>query len=210
MPETGNVAIKPENLTYEEASTVPYGAITALLLLRKAAIKPGQKVLINGASGAIGSYALQLARYYGAEVTGVCGTQRMDFVKALGADHVIDYSAEDFTQNGQKYDLILDILGKTSFARAKNALTSSGRYMLASFKIKHLVQMLWTSRMSNKKVICAMAFESQDDLIAVTALVESGALTTAIDRCFPLEETAAAHRYYESEQRRGNVVVTMN
>lgn len=209
VKENSLVALKPENMTYEEAATIPYGAITALNLLRQAHIQAGQRVLINGASGGIGSYALQLAKHYGAEVTGVCGTLRMDFVKSLGADHVIDYSKEDFTQSGQKYDLIMDILGKSSFARVKNSLTTNGRYMLASFKMNHLFQMLWTSRMSSKKVVCALSGEKQADLVAVKELVESGAIKTAVDRCFPLEETAEAHRYYESGQRRGNVVVTV-
>ena len=144
MPENGVLAIKPANLTYEEAATIPYGALTALSLLRKVNVQRGQKVLINGASGGIGSAAVQLAKYFGAEVTGVCGTPRVEFVKALGADKVIDYTQEDFTRNGETYDLIVDILGKSSLARGKRSLKPNGRYLFASFKMKQLAQMLWT------------------------------------------------------------------
>ena len=134
MPETGMLGIKPTNMSYEEASALPYGGIMALSLLRKVKIKSGQKVLINGASGGIGSIALQLARHYGAEVTGVCSTPRLDYVKSLGADAVIDYTKEDFTKNGEKYDLIFDILGRSHFPRCKGSLTKYGRCLFASFK----------------------------------------------------------------------------
>ncbi len=209
MPEDGLVTIKPTNMTDEEAAAVPYGALTALNLLRKVNIQRGQKILINGASGAIGSYALQLARYYGAEVTGVCGTPRVEMVKALGADKVIDYTKEDFTKNGETYDLIFDILGKSSFARCKNSLKPNGRYLLASFKMRHLLQMLWTSRIGSKKVICALSSESRDDLIFVKELVEVGKLKAIIDRCYPLEAAAEAHRYVEAGYKTGAVIITV-
>jgi NADPH:quinone reductase-like Zn-dependent oxidoreductase len=142
MPEEGCMAHKPANMSNEEAAVVPYGAIMALNLLRKADIHPGQKVLINGASGGIGSAAVQLARHhFGAEATGVCGTPRLDYVKSLGADTVIDYTKEDFTRNGRTYDLIFDILGKSSFSRCRNSLAPGGQYLLASFKTKQLMQM---------------------------------------------------------------------
>lgn len=207
MSENGLVAIKPSNMTFAEATTVPYGALTALNLLRKVNIQRGQKILINGASGGIGSYAVQLAKHYGAEVTGVCGTPRVAMVKALGADHVIDYTKEDFTQNGKTYDVIFDVLGKSSFSRCQNSLTENGLYLLASFKTPQLWQMLTTSVRGGKKVICALSSETPADLLHIKELVEAGKITTIVDKRFPLEQTAEAHRYMEAGQRAGNVVI---
>lgn len=201
------IARKPENMSFAEVATVPYGGLTAMTLLRKVDIRRGHKVLINGASGATGSYALQFAKQYGAEVTGVCGTARVEMIKALGADHVIDYTQEDFTQNGQQYDLIFDVIRKTSFDACKNSLTETGRYLLVSFKTKQLLQMLWTSRSNGKKVICALSSETPADLRSLKELIEAGSIKTVIDRCFPLEQTAEAHRYIESGQKRGHVVI---
>lgn len=209
VPENGLVAIKPSNMTYEEAAVVPYGALTALNLLRNVNIQPGQKVLINGASGGIGSAAVQLAKYYGAEVTGVCGTPRMEFVKSLGADHVIDYTKEDFTKNGKTYDLIFDIMGKSSFAKCKNSLNENGRYLLASFKMKQLFQMFWTSMMGGKKVLCALSGEKVEDLLFIKELVEKKKIKSIIDKRFSLEQTAEAHHYVETGQKKGNVVITL-
>ncbi len=211
MPEDGVLTTKPTNMTYEEAAVVPMGAIMALYLLReKGNIQPGQKVLVNGASGGIGSAAVQIAKSFGAEVTGVCSTPRLEFVKSLGADKVIDYTQEDFTQSGETYDLIFDILGKGSFSRAKNSLTPNGRYLFASFKMKQLLQMLWTTITgSSKKVICALAPGSTEDLIAVKELIEAEKLKSIIDRRYPLEQAAEAHRYVETGQKKGNVVITL-
>jgi len=209
MPEDGMVAIKPANMTYEEAAAVPYGGIMALSILRKVNIQSGQKVLINGASGGIGSLAVQLAKYFGAEVTGVCSTPRLEYVKSLGANKVIDYTKEDFTKSGERYDLIFDILGKSSFSRCKSSLTQNGRYLLASFGMRHLVQMLRTSIIGSKKVICALASEKSEDLIFLKELVEAGKIKSVIDRCYPLEQTAEAHRYVEKGQKTGNVVITV-
>jgi NADPH:quinone reductase-like Zn-dependent oxidoreductase len=214
MAENGLVTIKPANMTYEEAAAVPYGALTALNLLRTvnthASMRSmrGQKVLINGASGGIGSAAVQLAKYFGAEVTGVCATPRLQFVKALGADQVIDYTKEDFTQNGETYDLIFDIMGKSSFSRCKNSLKQNGRYLLASFKMKQLFQMLWTSIKGGKKVVCALSFEQPKDLIFIKELAEMGKIRTIIDRCYPMEQIVEAHRYVENGHKKGNVVIT--
>jgi len=207
MAEDGLVAAKPTNVTFEEAAAVPYGALTALSLLRKVGIQSGQKVLINGASGGIGSYAVQLAKYYGAEVTGTCGTPRVELVKALGADYVIDYTREDFTQNGRTYNLIFDILGRSSFSACKKALTENGRYLLASFKTKQLLQMLWTSRVGGKKVICALSTERLDDLKFIKELVEAGEIRVILDRCFAFEQAAEAHRYVEAGHKAGQVVI---
>lgn len=209
MPEDGLVALKPPQISYEEAAAIPYGALTALNLLRKVNIQPGQKVLINGASGGIGSYAVQLAKHFGAEVTGVCGTPRMELVKALGADKVMDYTREDFTRSSEKYDLIFDILGKSSFSACKRVLKPEGRYLLASFKMKQLFQMLWTSRMGGQKVICALSTEKKEDLLFIKELIEAGKIKSIVDRCYPLEQAADAHRYVETGHKQGSVVVTM-
>ena len=167
-----------------------------------------QKVLIYGASGSIGTFAVQLARYFGAEVTGVCSTANLELVKSLGADKVIDYTKEDFTQSGETYDLIFDILGKSSFSRCKTSLKQNGRYLLASFKMPQLFQMLRTSMVGGKKVICALSTESPEDLIVIKELVEAGKMKSIIDRTYPLEQAAEAHRYVESGHKKGHVVIT--
>lgn len=210
VPEGSDMAIKPANMSYEEAAVVPYGAITALNLLRKADVESGQRVLVNGASGSIGSAAVQLLKHHGAEVTGVCSTPRIEFVKSLGADRVIDYTQEDFTEGGEKYDLIFDILGRSSFSRCKRVLTEGGRYLLASFKMKQLLQMIWTSRVGNKKVICALAPETSGDLPHIRELIEAGAFKADIDRRFPLEEAAAAHRYVEDGHKKGHIAIAVD
>ncbi|NDJ60899.1 MAG: NAD(P)-dependent alcohol dehydrogenase [Chloroflexi bacterium] len=207
MPATGVVTHMPANLTYEEAAVIPAGTITALNLLRNMNIQPGQKVLINGASGGIGSAAVQLAKHYGAEVTGVAGTPRLDYVQALGADHVLDYTREDFTKGDTTYDLIFDILGRSTFAAAKRVLAPHGRYLPGSFKMREVRQALWTARRGGQKVIVALAPERQADLERIRELVEAGVIKPIVDRCFPLEQTAAAHRYAESGQKRGSIVV---
>lgn len=209
MPEDGLVARKPANMTFEQAAVVSYGTLTALNLLRHVNVQPGQKVLIYGASGGIGSAAIQLAKCFGAKVTAVCGMQRIEFVKSLGADHVIDYTKEDFTQNGETYDLIFDIPGKISFSRCKDSLKPDGHILYASFKMKQLFEMLWTSRTDGRKVICALSGEKPEDLLFIKEMVEAGKIKSIIDRCYPLEQAAEAHRYAESEQKRGSVVITL-
>lgn len=209
MPENGTLAIKPTNLTFEEAAGIPYGALMALSLLRRANIHPGQSVLINGASGGIGSAAVQIARYLGAEVTGVCSTPKVDFVKSLGAAKVIDYTKEDFTQNGETYDLIFDILGRSSFSRCKSSLKPNGIHLFASFKMKQLLQMLWTSRSGGKKVICALGPGSVETLYSVKALIEAGKIKAFIDLSYPLERIAEAHAYVENGHKKGNVVISV-
>ena len=210
MPEKGAVALKPENMTFEEAAAVPYGAIMALHLLNKAGVESGQRVLINGASGGIGSAAVQIAKHhYDALVTGVCGTPRVEFVKSLGADEVIDYTKEDFTQNGQTYDLIFDVLGKSSFSRCKDSLNKNGRYLRVSFKSRQLLQMLRTKIIGSKKVICALAPGSQEDLKAVKQLIDAGKIKAIIDKSFEMEQAAKAHRYVKEGHKKGHVVITL-
>ena len=210
MPANGVLASKPANVTIKEAAVVPYGALMALPLLRKANIKPGHKVLINGASGGIGSAALQIAKYFGAEVTGVCSTSKLDFVKTLGADKVIDYTKEDFTQNGETYDLIFDILGRSSISRCKGSLTPNGIHLFASFKTKKLLQMLWTSKSSGQKVICALSSASVEDLNTIKELVEAGKIRAFVDKCYPLEHIAEAHRYVENGQKSGGIAISVS
>lgn len=203
------VARKPANMPHVEAACVPYGAIMAMNLLKRANIRPGQQVLINGASGGIGAAAVQLAAHAGAEVTGVCGAPRMAYVRALGADHAIDYTREDFTQSGAQYDLIFDILGRSSFARCKDSLKTGGLYLLASFKTKALLQMLWTSLGGDKKVVCALASEQPGDLERIKELIEAGKFRAIVDQQFMAEEAAAAHRYVEEGHKQGNVVLLL-
>jgi NADPH:quinone reductase-like Zn-dependent oxidoreductase len=209
VPEAGSVAFKPANLTHQEAATVPYGALMSLNLLKQVEIKSGHQVLIIGASGGIGSGAVQLAKHHGAEVTGVCSTPRVEYVKALGADQVIDYTQKDYTATGETYDLIFDVLNKSSFARCKGSLKPNGRYLLANFKLKQLLQMLCTAVGGDKKVICALAMDKPEDLTLIKELVEAGHYKAVIDRCFPLEQTAEAHRYAESGRKEGQVVITV-
>jgi NADPH:quinone reductase-like Zn-dependent oxidoreductase len=211
VPEKGVVSIKPANTSYEQAVVHPYGAVMAGSLLRKGKIQPGQKVLINGASGGIGSAAVQLAKsHYGAEVTGVCGTPRLEFVKSLGADRVIDYTREDFTTQGEIYDLVFDILGKSSFSKVKGCLKPKGRYLLASFKMRKIMQMLRTRFTGGKRVICALAMDGGTaDLDFFTELIEAGKVKSVIDKRYPLEQAVEAHRYVEEGHHKGNVVITV-
>lgn len=207
VPEKSVVALKPGNITYEEAAAVPGGSMVALFILRKLNIHKGQKILVVGASGGNGNFAVQIAKNYGAEVTGVCGTNRVDFIKALGADKVIDYTKEDFTNNGEKYDIILDVLGRTGFSKCKNSLTENGKYVLVSFKVKQLLQMMWTSIFSSKKVMCVLSPQRPEDLLAVSKMIEEGKIKSILDKTFPKEQAAEAHRYVEQGSKKGNVVI---
>ncbi|HDS07617.1 MAG TPA: NAD(P)-dependent alcohol dehydrogenase [Bacteroides sp.] len=212
MPEIGVLAVKPEKISHEEAATIPMGAIMAIYLLReKGNLQPGSKVLVNGASGSIGSAAVQLLKHhFKTEVTGVCSTRRTGYVKSLGADKVIDYTREDFTQQAETYDLVFDVLGKSSFARCKRVLKPNGRYLLASFKLKQLLQMVGTritGGPSGKKVVCAFAPGSVGDLIVVRDLIEAGKLRTIVDQTFPMEQAAEAHRYVEEGNKKGSVAI---
>lgn len=215
MPEDSPLTGQPANMTYEEAAAIPNGALTALPFLRdKGNIRSGQKVLIHGASGAVGTSAVQVAKAFGADVTAVCSAANVEMVRLLGADHVIDYTREDFTKNGQTYDIIFDTVGKSSFNRCKGSLTERGVYLSTVPSPAIFLQALWTARMGSKKVRIAAtglraASEKTKDLMFTRELVEAGKLVAVIDRCYPLEQIAEAHRYVETGHKKGNVVITL-
>jgi len=207
--EDGALAIKPTNMTYEEAAAVPVGGLEALHFLREANIQRGQKLLIVGAGGSIGTSAIQLARYYGAEVTAVDSTEKLEMLRSIGAGHVIDYTQEDFTQSGETYDVIFDVVGKSSYSGSVRSLKKNGRYLLANPRPFPIVRGLWTSMTSSKKVIFRAASRTTEDLLFLRELIEVGVMKTVIDRRYPLEQTAEAHRYVETGQKAGNVVITV-
>jgi NADPH:quinone reductase-like Zn-dependent oxidoreductase len=205
----GGVAMKPANMTYGEAATVPFGGRDALHFLRKANIQSGQKVLINGAGGSIGTFAVQLAKYFGAEVTGVDSTAKLDMLRSLGADHVVDYTREDFTNSGEVYDVIFDVVGTVSFSRSERSITQNGTYLLANPVRSQMVRGPWTRMTSSKKVIMETASGTIADLVFLRELIEAGKIRTVIDRSYSLEQIVEAHRYVETGRKQGNVVITV-
>lgn len=203
----------PENINYEEAASVPYGALTALYFLQDLAkIKSGQKVLIKGASGGVGVYAVQLAKYFGANVTGACSTQNTGFLKALGADNVIDYKKTDYTKTGEKWDIILDVVvGKTSFSKNKCSLTSNGNYLAIAGGLNDMLQMIRTSLIGGKKVYFGggTKCEKMENFNFINQLLENGDVKPLIDRSFPFEKLVEAHQYVETGSKKGNVVISV-
>ena len=212
-PEKGALALKPENISFEEAAVVPYGALTSLYFLRDVAgVSPGQKVLINGASGGNGVYAVQLARILGAEVTGVCSTQNLEFVKSLGAHKVIDYTKEDPANIGESWDVILDVVvGQTSFRRFRNSLTPKGYYLAVAGGLNDMLAMIRTSIVGGRKVKFGggSSCEKKDNLLFLNELIETGKLVPVVDKTFPFDELVEAHRYTETGAKRGNIAVTV-
>ncbi len=207
LREDAGVAIKPPNMTYEEAAAVPFGGATALYFLRKANIKTGQKVLIYGASGAVGTAAVQLASYFGAAVTGVCSTSNVEMVKSLGAEKVIDYTKDDFTKNGETYDVIFDTAGKIPFSGSIQSLNKKGILLLGASGMGHMAQRFWTSLASSKKIISGLIQGNLADILFLKDLIEKGNFRSIIDRSYLLEQMAEAHSYVEKGHKKGNVVI---
>jgi NADPH:quinone reductase-like Zn-dependent oxidoreductase len=199
----------PENLSFEEAAGVPTGGLEALHFLRKAEIKSGEAVLINGAGGSIGTIGVQLAKHFGAEVTAVDTGAKLDALTDLGADHVIDYTKQDVTGEGTRYDIIFDIVGKSRYAESIRALKEQGRYLLANPRFGHLIRSVWTSRFSNKQVIAGASSRRREDLQYLKELIESETIKPLVDRVYPIEEVVAAHTYVESGRKTGNVVISI-
>lgn len=203
------LALKPESITHEEAAAIPFGGTTALHFLRKTNIKNGQKILINGASGAVGTAAVQLAKHFGANVTAVCSTANLELVKSLGADQAIDYTQQDFTNNGERYDVIFDTVDKVPYSKCLKSLNKTGILLLGSAGIKDTFHGFWTSMTSGKKVISGMAIEKVEDMVFLKQLIETGKLKAVIDKVYPLEEMVEAHVYVEKGHKKGNVVIVI-
>ncbi len=208
-PEDGALAAKPANMTYEEAAAVPVGGLEALCFVRQGNVQSGQRVLINGAGGTIGSFAVQLAKLLGAKVTGVDSAGKLDMLRSIGADRVIDYTREDFTQGGETYDFILDVVSESPFSGSTRSLAQDGRYLIANPGLSQMLRGRWTSMTSDKKVIFGATDPKTEDLIYLRELIEAGELRAVIDRCYPLEQAAEAHRYVEKGHKKGNVVLTV-
>ncbi len=209
MSSTGAVAIKPANMSYEEAAGIPTGGDNALHFIRKADIQSGESVLVNGAGGNIGVVAVQLAKHFGAEVTAVDSLEKLDMLRAIGADHVIDYAREDFTRSGKTYDVILDVVHKSSFSGCVRSLKPNGRYLLANPRLFSMVRALWTSKTSSKKVMFEFAGSKPKDLVALKELVEAGKIRAVIDKRYPLERASEAHAYVDTGRRKGTVVLAV-
>ena len=209
MPEDGAVELKPVNLTYDEAAALSFGGTTALDFFRRGKLQSGERVLINGASGGVGTAAVQLARHFGADVTGVCSTANMELVRSLGASHVIDYTQEDFTQNGETYDVIVDTVGTAPFPRSKDSLKEGGRLLMVLGGLPDVLQIPWVSMTSSKKVIAGPAAGRAEDLRFLAGLAEAGEFKPVIDRRYPFEQIADAHRYVDTGRKKGNVVITL-
>ncbi len=207
MPDNASLAIKPANISHKEAAVIPFGGVTALHFIKKAMIKPRQKVLVIGASGAVGSAAVQLAKSFGADVTGVCGTANIALVKSIGADKVIDYTKEDFTKNGETYDVIFDAVKAIAVPRSIKSLNKNGIMILSAAGMSEMLQGLWISMTSNKKVLTGLISHKAADIIFLKELIEKDKFKPVIDRTYPLEQIAEAHAYVEKGHKKGNVAI---
>lgn len=209
MPEDGAVALKPVNLTYDEAAAISFGGTTALDFFKRGKLQNGEKVLVNGASGGVGTAAVQLAKHFGADVTGVCSTANVELVKSLGANHAIDYTKADFTEDGKTYDVIVDTVGTAPFFRSKDSLRERGRLLLVLGRLPDMLQIPWVSMTSSKKIIAGPATARSEDLRFLSELAEAGEFKPVIDRRYPFEQIAEAHRYVDTGRKKGNVIITL-
>jgi len=215
VPADGVIETKPANMTLEEAAAVFFGAVSALHFLRKAGIRAGQKVLVYGASGSVGVFAVQLAKHFGAHVTGVCSTRNVELVRSLGADEVVDYTKEDFSRAGRVYDIVCDTVGKSGFSRSLKSLVRGGAYVLIGYSgqlpsfLGGLVRGMWASATGAARVIGGVAHAAAGDVTFLKGLIEAGTLRTVIDRRYSLDEIAEAHRYAEAGHKRGHVVIVL-
>jgi NADPH:quinone reductase-like Zn-dependent oxidoreductase len=209
VPQDGRIAAKPPNLTYEESAALSFGGTTALDFFRRANLQRGETVLVNGASGGVGTAMVQLAKHFGASVTGVCSAANVDLVRSLGASHVVDYTKEDFTKNGETYDVIVDTVGTAPFSRSKGSLKDGGRLLLILGGLGDLLRAPWDSLTSKKKVIAGPASERVEDLLLLAKLAATGEYKAVIDRRYPFEQMVEAHRYVDTGRKRGSVVITL-
>ena len=209
MPQDGAVVLKPPSLSYDEAAALSFGGTTALDFLRRGKLQSGEKVLVNGASGGVGTAAVQLARHFGANVTGVCSTANIELVRSLGASQVIDYIKEDFTQNGETYDVIVDTVGTAPFSRSKDSLRAGGRLLMVLAGLPDMLQIPWVSMTSSKKAIAGPSAVRAEDLRFLAGLAQTGEFKPIIDRRYPFEQIAEAHRYVDTGRKKGNVVITL-
>ena len=207
LPENSSIALKPSNISNQEAAVIPFGGVTALHFIKKAKIKPGQKVLVIGASGAVGSAAIQLANSFGAVVTGVCSATNIPLVKSIGASKVIDYTKEDFTKNGETYDVIFDAVNSISISRSLKSLNKNGIMILSAAGMPEMIQGLWISLTSNKKIMTGVISHTKKDIVLIKELIEAGKYKPVLDRTYSLEQIAEAHAYVEKGHKKGNVAI---
>lgn len=209
LPEDASIALKPSNISHNEAAVIPFGGVAALHFLKKAKIQPGQKVLVVGASGSVGSAAVQLAKSFGADVTGVCSTANIALVKSIGANKVIDYTKEDFAGNGETYDVIFDAVNAISVSRSMKSLNKNGIMILSAAGMSEMLQGLWISMTSNKRVLTGVISHKAADIIFLKELIEAGKFKPVIDRTYPLEQIAEAHAYAEKGRKKGNIAINI-
>jgi NADPH:quinone reductase-like Zn-dependent oxidoreductase len=209
LPANYTIVPKPHNMSFEEAAAAPLGGLNALHFLRKANIRNGEKVLVNGAGGSIGTFAVQIAKAMGAEVTAVDSTIKEEMLRRIGADHFFDYTKEDFTKSGQTYDVIFNMVARSSYSKCVNSLNPKGRYLIGNPRISDMLRSVLTSKLTDKTAIFVFAGEKEEELLALKEMIEAGRIKSIVDKIYPPEQAAEAHRRVETEQRLGIVVISM-